>query len=195
MQRDTAWDGSDSFSNTSNKISRAQTHTKKSNQCIRGSRIDHWNTYSSISTTRRVKLKPIIELNMATILPENDIYDEIWHTLSFLLMLRPSWSGYMSNAASGSYPGQSKVYLLPIIDLNPNDMSCLFSTLKFIESRAETLGIATPIITFDQLLSIKANEVIKGKSFNMVCMLGGFHLLMSFMGSIRSLMKKSGLEE
>ena len=41
----------------------------------------------------------------------------------------------------------------------------------------------------------KAYEIIKAKSLNMVCMLGGFHLLMSFMGSIGSLMKASGLEE
>ena len=142
-----------------------------------------------------VKLKPIVELNMANVLPEKLIYDQIWHTLYFHTMLRPSWSGYMSTVASGSYPGQSSVSLLPIIDLNPNDMSCIFSTLKFVESQAQALNIVTPIIIFDQPLWIKAYEVIQAKSLNMVCMLGGFHLLMSFMGSIESLMKKSGLEE
>lgn len=142
-----------------------------------------------------VKLKPIMELNMANVLPESLIYDEIWHTLHFHPMLRPSWSGYMSSVSSGSYPGQSSITLLPIIDLNPNDMSCVYSTLKFVESQARTLGITTPVITFDQPLWIKAFEIIKAKSLDMVCMLGGFHLLMSFIGSIGSLMKKSGLEE
>ena len=54
-----------------------------------------------------VKLKPVMELNMANVLPESLIYDEIWHTLHFHPMLRPSWSGYMSSVASGVYPGQS----------------------------------------------------------------------------------------
>lgn len=109
-----------------------------------------------------VKLKPIIELNMANVLPEDIIYDDIWHALYFHPMLRPSWSGYMSNVSSGSaYAGQSSVSLLPIIDLNPNDMLCIFSTLKFVESQAQILGIVTPVITFDQPLWIKTYEIIK----------------------------------
>ena len=142
-----------------------------------------------------IKLKPIIQLNMANVLPEGIIYDSILHALHFHPMLQPSWSGYMSKVCTGTYPGQSSVSLLPIIDLNPNDMSCVYSTLMFVKSQSEILGIDTPVITFDQPLWIKAYEIIKGKSLNMVCMLGGFHLLMSFMGSIGSLMKSSGLEE
>ena len=37
--------------------------------------------------------------------------------------------------------------------------------------------------------------MIKAKSLNIVCMPGGFHLLMSFLGSIGAVMKGSGLEE
>ena len=33
------------------------------------------------------------------------------------------------------------------------------------------------------------------KSMNIVCRLGGFHTMMSFMGSIGTMMKGSGLEE
>eukprot|EP00111_Clytia_hemisphaerica_P004901 TCONS_00014092-protein len=110
-------------------------------------------------------------------------------------MLQPSWPGYMRKVCTGTYPGQSSVSLLPIIDLNPNDMTCAYSTLVFVKSQSEFSGINTPVITFDQPLWIKAYEIIKEKSLNMVCMLGGFHLLMSFMGIIGSLMKASGLEE
>ena len=74
-------------------------------------------------------------------------------------------------------------------------MSCIYSTLKFVKSQSRSLGINTPVITFDQPLWIKAIKIIKVKSLHMVCMLGGFHLLMSFMGSIGSLMKSSGLED
>ena len=50
-------------------------------------------------------------------------------------------------------------------------------------------------ITFDQPLWIKAMDIITNKSMNIVCRLGGFHTLMSFMGSIGKMMKGSGLEE
>ena len=36
---------------------------------------------------------------------------------------------------------------------------------------------------------------IKAKKMNVVCRLGGFHTLMSFLGSIGSLMAGSGMEE
>jgi len=41
----------------------------------------------------------------------------------------------------------------------------------------------------------KAVEIIKSKSLKIVCRLGGFHMMMSFIGSIGSVMKGSGLEE
>ena len=52
-----------------------------------------------------------------------------------------------------------------------------------------------PCITFDQPLWVKAMDIIKGKSMNIVCQLGRFHTLMRFMASIGTMMKGSGLEE
>jgi len=46
-----------------------------------------------------------------------------------------------------------------------------------------------------QPLWLKAVEIIQAKSLNIVCRLGGFHTMMSFIGSIGSMMKGSGLEE
>jgi hypothetical protein len=57
------------------------------------------------------------------------------------------------------------------------------------------LDIPTPCITFNQPLWLKATDIIKAKSMKIVCRLGGFHTMMSFMGSIGSMMKGSGLEE
>jgi hypothetical protein len=90
---------------------------------------------------------------------------------------------------------KSNVLLLPIIDLPPGDDTCIYSTLLFINNQAGKLGIPTPCITFDQPLWIKAISIIKCKSMNIVCRLGGFHMLMSFIGSIGFMMKGSGLEE
>ena len=90
---------------------------------------------------------------------------------------------------------KSEVLLLPIIDLSPSDESCTYSTLIYIQRQTERLDIPTPCITFDQPLWIRAAEIIKAKLLNIVCRHGGFHTMMSFMGSIGSMMKGSGLEE
>ena len=91
----------------------------------------------------------------------------------------PSWSGFMQTFREGEYPGKSEVNLLPIINLNPSDRSCVYSTC----------------ITFDQPLWLKAVDISAEKSLNIICRLGGFHTLMSFLGSVGTVMKGSGLSE
>jgi hypothetical protein len=49
----------------------------------------------------------------------------------------------------------SNITFLPMIDLNPSDMSCLYSTLKFVSKEASHHN-RTPVITFDQPLYWKA---------------------------------------
>ena len=67
----------------------------------------------------------------------------------------------MQDANSGDYPSKSDVHLLPIIDLNASDPTCIYSTLLYIESQAKKLNIMTPCITFDQSLRVKAMDIIK----------------------------------
>ena len=50
-------------------------------------------------------------------------------------------------------------------------------------------------ITFDQPLWLKASGIAKDQHLDIVCRLGGFHMLMSFLGSIGKLMAGSGLDE
>ena len=64
-----------------------------------------------------------------------------------------------------------------------------------LKKQPEFLNIETSVITFDQPLWLKATEIIQSKSLDIVCRLGGFHLLMSFLGSIGKLMEKSRIEE
>ena len=142
-----------------------------------------------------VILKPLNELKVENVLPKYIVYDCLWHISYFLPNPRLSWSGYMSNISTGEYPGKSTISLLPIIDLNPTDMTYIYSTLKFIQSQAKELNIVTPVITFDQQLYIKAMEIVKATNINMVAKLGGYYLLMSFLGSIGEVMKGSGLED
>ena len=132
--------------------------------------------------------KPIIELQVPYTLPSEIYSNLLWHSeLTFSNTARPrtNWSGFMQQAFSSCHvsPSKSEVLLLPIIDLSPSDESCIYSTLIYIQRQAEQLNIPTPCITFDQPLWIKAVEIIKAKSMNIVCRLGG------------SMMKGSGLEE
>lgn len=101
----------------------------------------------------------------------------------------------MSNVSVGKYPGKSIVNLLPIIDLDPSDMSCIYSTINFVTDQATRLNIGKPALSFDQTLWLKATEIINAKSIKIVTILGGFHLMMSVLGSIGTSMKGSGISE
>jgi hypothetical protein len=85
--------------------------------------------------------------------------------------------------------------LLPIIDMNPSDMTCIYSTLLYTQQEASRLKLSTACITFDQPLRLKVVEIIKDKGLNIVCRLGAFHILMSYLGSIAHVMKGSGLSD
>ena len=105
------------------------------------------------------------------------------------------WSGLMQMVCTGNNPGLSNVTFLPMIDLNPSDMSCVYSTLKFVSKEASRYN-RTPVITFDQPLYWKALMITCGEECkNVVVRLGAFHTEMSFLGSIGSLMSGTGLKE
>ena len=120
-----------------------------------------------------------------------------WH-FSSTLKPRPLWSGFMQQMFRSSndvHYNKSDVILFPIIDLQPTNLTGIYSTLLFIQRQADQLNIKTPVVTFDQPLWYKAQGIIADKGLNIVCRLGGFHKLMSFMGSIGYMVGGSGLEE
>ena len=57
------------------------------------------------------------------------------------------------------------------------------------------MSILTPVVTFEQPLWYKASGIIAEKKLDIICRLGGFHTLMSFICSIGYVMSGSGLEE
>ena len=68
----------------------------------------------------------------------------------------------------------------PMLDLNPGDMSCVYSALEFIASQAQKNNV-TPIMTFDQPLYLKALTVISSEHADsdlksIILRLGTFHL-------------------
>lgn len=88
---------------------------------------------------------------------------------------------------------------VPFINLNASNPSAIFTALLFAAKECDRLGQSTCFVTFDQPLYAKASEIIASSDNNYLQMislrLGGFHLLMSFLGAIGYMMSGSGLEE
>ena len=83
--------------------------------------------------------------------------------------------------------------MLPVIDLHATDFTALYSLLCFIDDHSKKLNVQMPCVTFDQQLYIKAYEIVSTKNLDVFVRLGGFHQLMSFLGSIGCMMEGSGL--
>ena len=154
---------------------------------------------SSSKGLSNIKLKPMRQLITSyTFLPEIK-YNILWRTGWFTSSPenpRSNWSGFMQAITEVPVSEQkSSVSFLPIIDLNPSDESCIYSTLLFIEEQAKLLNVNTPCVTSDQLLGLKAAGIINDANLNIVCRLDGFHILTSFLGRVGNMMKGSGLED
>ena len=68
------------------------------------------------------------------------IFDVIWYSgwiFSSQSHTRPSWSGFMQQSVFKAEVEfqQSDVLLLPIIDLPPTVLTCIYSTLPFIKDQ------------------------------------------------------------
>ena len=140
------------------------------------------------------------ELRDVRVQDSSENLDLLWKLSQPLLRSpRPAWSGTMQMICNGNYPGQSSVMFLPMIDLDPGDMTCIYSTLVFISEQARRYHF-TPVVTFDQPLWWKAlmivqNEPQESALKSIVLRLGGLHIEMSFLGCIGHLMASSGLQE
>ena len=109
------------------------------------------------------------------------------------------WSGLMQMVRKGEYPGKSSVVLLPMIDMDPTDMSCIYTTLQYISSHAQRYQ-QTAVITFDQPLYWKAATIVSCGSDNtlvkdIIVRLCGFYCIMSYLGCVGQFMSGSGLNE
>ena len=125
--------------------------------------------------------------------------DLLWNISLSLHSPRPAWAGLMQMVHKGDHPGQTSVSFLPMIDMNPSDMTCVYSTMLYVSSHARRYGV-TPILTFDQplwwnALTIQESTPENSEIRSIVLWLGGFHTEMSFLGSIGHIMAGSGLQE
>ena len=74
-------------------------------------------------------------------------------------------------------------------------MCVIIILLLFVAKESQKRGMPTTVITFDQPLWLKAVTIVNTHGLNIVCRLGAFHLQMSFLGSLGTLMAGSGLSD
>ncbi len=91
----------------------------------------------------------------------------------------------------------SRIETLPFIKLDPSNPSTIYTALCFVQTQSEKHNLKICPVTFDQPLYQKASEIVAASRDldKVIVRLGGFHLLMSFLGSIGHIMTGSGLAE
>ena len=104
----------------------------------------------SYSEIQRFKQAVVCSLETQNVISENlegnsfihFIADNIDHNLNTL-------DGYIYgyNISQGVHQGKAKIVILPIIDLNSSDYSCIYSTLLFVQDQARQLDVKTPCLT------------------------------------------------
>jgi hypothetical protein len=112
----------------------------------------------------------------------------------------PGWYGFMEQITDGKPFQVSQVLCLPFINAPPGDYDTILTALLSASENCRSLNQQTCFVTFDQPLYLKARDIVSNSDQesplnNVVVRLGGFHLLMSFMGSMGYIMDGSGLKE
>ncbi|KAL5019525.1 hypothetical protein ScPMuIL_002417 [Solemya velum] len=98
-------------------------------------------------------------------LPQLDVVNNFW-PLDIMWKIswplrpkRPRWSGTMQAVCQEEHPGKASVHFLPMIDLDPTDMSCIYSTVHCVATESQRHR-TVPILTFDQPLWWKAKTIL-----------------------------------
>ena len=126
--------------------------------------------------------------------------DVLWELSFNFKQATPGWQGMMHIIYQGNdHPGQSLIRYLPMIDMYSGDKTCILSTLEFL-CRLAYRHHLDPVVTFDQPLYWKAQEIVldspPGSHLkSIVLLLGGFHTFMNLLGAIGTLMEGTGLKE
>lgn len=101
----------------------------------------------------------------------------------------PGWNAFMNMLTTSCSDFQiSTINYLPFVNDAPSKYNTLYTALLNVIDKSISLGMKSCLITFDQPLYIKARDIISAKRLSdqifIIIRLGGFHGLMSFIGSI-----------
>ncbi|KYN00649.1 hypothetical protein ALC62_08572 [Cyphomyrmex costatus] len=111
------------------------------------------------------------------------------------------WNGFIEYLTKNNTNfSTSRIMFLPFVHHPASNYNTIYTTLNCALENGKSHGHEICIVTFDQPLYIKAREIVAaseiGSEFSKIIIrLGGFHLLMSFLGSIGYIMAGSGIKE
>lgn len=109
------------------------------------------------------------------------------------------WNGFMEQFTASNKYAMTEVIPLPFINAPPSDLNTIYTTLLNALEKCDTLKQQSCIVTFDQPLYQKARRMVAcspdPRFRRIIVRLGGFHMMMSFMGSIGYIMSGSGLKD
>ncbi|WAR05755.1 hypothetical protein MAR_021124 [Mya arenaria] len=135
----------------------------------------------------RNAMEMIVFKTLTEIYPDTDRSDtELLKIARSLRTRTPGWSDVMQGVQTGVFSGQSKVLYLPMINENPSDLSCIYSTLRFVSNQTRSMRP-----WYWKALNIVTNETHDDDIKKTVVRLSAFHAEMSFLDSIGKLMENS----
>ena len=62
--------------------------------------------------------------------------DKLWHSAGLFTSAMkpcPNWNGFIQDISTGHHQPKSKTVMLPKLDLNPNNETCVHSVLLFVK--------------------------------------------------------------
>lgn len=111
----------------------------------------------------------------------------------------PGWNVFMQQVTADLSYQKSFTAYLPFILAPTTDYDTIYTALLKASDKCKAQGQTMCMVTFDQPLYLKARYITANSTDsrlkNVVPRLGGFHLLMSFLGSIGYIMDGSGLKD
>lgn len=113
----------------------------------------------------------------------------------------PGWNGFLEYLTKKNNTfSTSRILFLPFIHYPASNLNTICTTLNCVLNNMKSYGHETCVVTFDQPLFTKAREIVAASKpgselSKVIIRLGGFHLLISFLGSIGYIMAGSGLKE
>lgn len=112
----------------------------------------------------------------------------------------PGWNGFMEQITCSEPYSTSQTLFLPFINAPPSNYDTVYTSLLTAINKCKSIKQNVCFVTFDQPLYLKAREIVASFPPDsdlgiVIVRLGGFHLLMSFLGAIGYIMSGSGLQE
>lgn len=129
--------------------------------------------------------------------------DFTWTYSKFANNKSDGWNGFMEKIHTNLAYHVSKIIPVPFIKNPPSDYNTIFTSLVEAAEQCQKQEQKIVFVTFDQPLYYKAREILANIDLNndpynlssIQVRLGGFHLMMSFLGAIGFIMDGSGLKE